>query len=165
MKARALQDKFWPKVDKRGPDDCWNWKASILKSGYGNMNLRMPDGKYRTHTSHRLSWELHNGQIPDGLWVLHKCDNRACVNPAHLFLGTQQDNIADCVAKRRHFVPKARTGENNERSLLDGDQVARILSAAGKVGHKELAAEFGVAKSTIAAVISRKTWKHIEVQA
>jgi len=75
---------------------CWNWLACILPSGYGQFYL---NGKH--YAAHRASWELYNGVIPDKLFVLHKCDNRRCVNPEHLFLGTTTDNMRDMVKKGR----------------------------------------------------------------
>lgn len=90
-------ERFWAKVDRRGPDDCWEWTAGCNRKGYGKFSL---DGA--TRQSHRISWELANGQIPEGLCVLHRCDNPPCCNPAHLFLGTHADNHADRSLKGRH---------------------------------------------------------------
>lgn len=77
-------------------DDCWNWIGSIGKNGYGYFSKNS-----KAASAHRVSWEIHNGQIPDGLCVLHKCDNRKCVNPDHLFIGTYYDNIHDKINKGR----------------------------------------------------------------
>lgn len=89
--------RFWAKVKFRiMPDQCWEWAASKFKNDYGKFRH---SGK--TLYTHRVSWELTNGAIPDGLCVLHECDNPACVNPSHLFLGTQLDNIRDRHNKKR----------------------------------------------------------------
>ena len=89
-------DKFWKKVDKSG--DCWLWMAGKLEKGYGQFWF---DG--RTHRAHRMAWLLTNGEIPEGMCVLHKCDNPPCVNPSHLWLGTNQDNMDDMNNKGRNW--------------------------------------------------------------
>jgi len=86
---------FWEKVEKT--DACWNWKAFIDYKGYGQFGF-----KNKVVRSHRVAWELTFGPIPSGLHVLHRCDNRKCVNPAHLFLGTNKDNVNDRELKGRH---------------------------------------------------------------
>lgn len=95
-----LRERFWSKVDRSG--DCWMWTASRNASGYGRFGGSNSGGSY---LAHRMCWELHNGPIPDGLCVLHRCDNPACVNPAHLWLGTRDDNNKDKTAKGRNVSP------------------------------------------------------------
>lgn len=99
---RPPEERFWKKVDVRGADECWEWQGFVAPNGYGRF-----DGGL----AHRFSWVLANGAIPEandyspfGYLILHKCDNRSCVNPNHLFLGTQQDNIQDQVAKGRKIA-------------------------------------------------------------
>lgn len=94
-RARPVADRFWPKVQKG--DGCWEWQGSRLPHGYGHLTIPGRGVPY----AHRISWELTHGEIPDGLWVLHHCDNPPCVRPDHLFLGTAQDNVDDSIRKGR----------------------------------------------------------------
>lgn len=92
-----VEGRFWSKVLKGTDQECWLWNASRIKDGYGKFSV---SGVYQQ--SHRISWQLTNGPIPDGLCVLHRCDNPPCVNPNHLFLGTNLDNVRDMFAKGRN---------------------------------------------------------------
>ena len=97
-----IEERFWSKVDRRGPDDCWLWIGGRRGNGYGMLRVgSMADGTRRRMPAHRVSWELAHGAISGGLWVLHACDTPLCCNPSHLFLGTRADNMHDAVIKGR----------------------------------------------------------------
>ena len=97
---KPLADRLWAKDRSGGPDACWPFNGARMHNGYGHLGLgRNADGLI---AAHRAAWIATNGAIPDGLNVLHRCDNRPCCNPAHLWLGTQRENLLDMVAKGRH---------------------------------------------------------------
>jgi hypothetical protein len=104
--ARPLEVRFWAKVDRRGPDECWPWLGAKNERGYGVMRPETDRRDGPTAKAHRVSLALH-GTDPTGHVVMHSCDNRGCVNPAHLSLGTQADNLADMAAKGRGRKPAA----------------------------------------------------------
>jgi hypothetical protein len=139
------------------PDEtgCVIWTGCRNRGGYGILAVK-DDG--RNVLAHRYSYMQRFGQVPSGLFVLHRCDVRACVNPDHLFLGTLADNAADKVAKGRQ--PR---GEDVGGVKLTADQVVEIRAryAAGGILQKQLAAEFGVAQTLISQIVSLKIWKHV----
>ena len=151
-----FETRFWRRVVKT--DGCWESTSVRKDTGYGHIQVRRPDGAFVSDGMHRVSWRLHFGEIPDGFYVLHRCDNRPCVRPDHLFLGTIQDNHADMVSKGRHPY-----GEQHGRSKLTAEQVAVIRAryAAGGVGAPRLAAEYGVAVKTMQHVLTGRSWRHI----
>jgi hypothetical protein len=155
----AVERRFWSKVDRsRGPDACWLWAASRNQRGYGKFGMR--DTMVRAH---RFSWELANGPVPADLLVLHKCDVRHCVNPAHLFLGTAMDNTRDMIAKGRRRTPlNLPRGEAQHQSKLTTSDVLRMrrLFKSG-VRLAELARMFGVTPTAAGYVCARRSWAHI----
>jgi hypothetical protein len=134
-------------------NDCWNWSGKDNGNGYGYFYF---EGKQQK--AHRVAWEQVNKEIPKGMCVLHKCDNRRCCNPSHLFLGTYQDNAADRQKKGRTVIPDNR-GENCGTSKLSNDDVLTIRSAGGL--QKDIAKMFGVSISLVSQIRSGKIWKHI----
>lgn len=156
----VLVDRFWANVDRSGgPDACWPWVRAVSSAnGYGVVRVA---GKIQR--AHRIAWELANERpIPDGLLVCHRCDNRPCCNPAHLFVGTQSDNIRDMFAKGRDRQRHPR-GENHHNSKLNDEAVRDIRRrvATGGVTRQALADEYGVSTSTIVLVVKREVWKHV----
>ncbi len=139
----AIQDRFWSKVNKHNGSGCWLWTASTVK-GYGQI-ASVVNGKRRPVYAHRVSWEMAYGPITDGLSVLHKCDVPLCVNPDHLFLGTQPDNLADARSKGRLVDGLS------ARKLSDA-AYADILSRTGYGSGIALARQYGVSKITISRI-------------
>lgn len=152
-KHGPLNERFWPKVDKRGPDECWEWTAGKDKDGYGRIGA---GGKGAPMVrAHRVSWELGNGIVPSGMFVLHRCDNPSCVNLAHLFLGTNADNMADRNRKRRHSF----FGERNPKTKLTPEQVIAIRQAHGKLS--DIGDCFGIKKAQVSAIRNGDSWQHL----
>lgn len=150
-----LKVRFWSKVDKKGLDDCWLWLASKDGSGYGSLR----NEKGIQIKASRISWELHNGTIPEGLFVCHSCDTPACVNPNHLFLGTSADNSHDMCLKGRHHVC---TGENNSHRRLTEKAVMEIRDLRNKkIKAKIIADKFNISTVYVYELAYRKSWKHI----
>lgn len=163
---KSTPESFWEKVRKGiNENDCWLWTKSKSDDGYGKCVF------IGEQLSHRISYKLTFGEIPDGKCVLHKCDNRLCVNPRHLFLGTRIDNNKDRDLKNRtargdrhgsRTMPEARPkGEKHSRSKLTNEQVRQIrnMYKSGRYSHRQLSEIFSVFHTTIGSVIRRETRK------
>jgi hypothetical protein len=149
-------DRFWERVEKT--QTCWNWIGAKQTGGYGHFYLGTVNGKKVKRLAHRYSYELHNGPIPAGMDVLHKCDNPGCVNPEHLFLGTQATNDADRDAKGR----QARGSEHGMAKLTEAQvREMRAAYAAGGVTYKELGQKYGVSGAQAHCAIAGVWWKHL----
>lgn len=155
---KTLSERFWSKVSKEA-DGCWLWQSSLDKDGYGHwgpsINKRIFHFK-----CHRFSWMATHGPIPSGLSVLHKCDVRRCVNPNHLFLGTQSDNLRDAESKGRMRRGTNPNPANRGSSKLTAEQVVAIKTryATGDVSQQELADSYGVSQGCISWAVRGKTW-------
>jgi len=159
---QTVEERFWTFVDKRSENACWEWTGNKVH-GYGTFRFGVSVQK-----AHRVSWVIHNGEIPSGnhhgtTCVLHTCDNPSCVNPKHLRLGTQQDNVNDMFARGRQ-APTTRPyamGELNGCSRLTESDVIRIRKLHPETNQHQLAKMFGVAVMTINRAIRRISWSHI----
>lgn len=158
LHSDSIDVRLWKRVDKT--EYCWNWTGrNRTPKGYGSMRWNRVQ-----ILVHRISWELANGPIPDGMCVLHRCDNPACVRPDHLFLGTRMDNNVDMSNKgrRRYGVL---TGESNGSSKLSCEQVDFIRASHKphdkQFGTTPLARQFGVSVSQIQVIVHGRAWKHV----
>ena len=165
--TRRWPVRYWEKVDVRGDNECWEWKAGKDSHGYGRLKVR---GKQTG--AHRLAWELANGPIPKGLEVCHHCDRPGCQNPAHLWLGTHAENMHDMMAKDRR---KGRwrgsgsrvygRGEESMHVRLTRRDVCQIrdLYATGKYRQSVLAERFGISRSHVSNLVHGKRWEWLSV--
>lgn len=157
-----LWAQFNEHVSRNDPSECWLWTGRAVK-GYGTIFTRLsPHTKARTVYAHRLSWLLHYGPIPrgsgyHGTCVCHTCDNRACVNPDHLFLGSNADNMKD-MARKGRARGKGPCGMTNGAAKITSDQVAQIRALEGKMLHREIAALFGISRAHTSRIIKRE-WR------
>ena len=164
----SINERFWSKVDKQGPlppaasvavypeiadECCWLWTAGSRGQGYGDFRIG-----YENHASHRVSWFLEHGDWPNPC-ALHKCDNRACVRPSHLFEGTTGDNNRDTVVKDRGN--RAR-GETNGSSFLTAEDIVQIRKLYAQ-GHSQsaLGRKFGMHHCSVWQIVHRLTWRHV----
>lgn len=137
---------------------CIEWSGYILETGYGQIRY-----KGKRMGAHRAAWIANYGEIPTNQFVLHKCDNRCCINPSHLFLGTQQDNMDDMIIKGRD-VKVGRKGVKNSNSKLTDDDVLAMRQMFLKgIDREILRGRFGVSKTTVQSILSNKAWKHVEL--
>lgn len=151
----SLKERFNKKVIKN-KNECWGWKGYIGKNPYPQMLYKKP----KRVLIHRVSWLIHKGPVPNGLFVLHKCDNKICTNPDHLFLGTIKDNSDDMISKGRQVILR---GESIGTSKLKELQVIDILNMLkDKRTISEISRIFYVSRKLIREIRDNKSWKHIE---
>lgn len=151
----TIEDRFWKCVVTVPYDrGCWIWTAHTNDKGYGHIGRGAKGaGQIKAHV---LSWILHNGRIPEGKCVLHRCDNPPCVNPNHLWLGTKGDNNRDAASKGRNHH-----GETHRFAKLTNLDILNIRSLWPEVSQSELARRYGVNWSAIWKIVHRKNWAHI----
>jgi hypothetical protein len=157
--------RFWAKVDKSaGPDGCWMWTARLVPTGYGGF--RYAGGQL----AHRAAWEITHGRVPHsdgyhGTCVCHRCDVRACVNPAHLFLGTHADNMADKKSKGRASrsgpIVSVKGERVNTAKLTATDVVSLRAAVAGGCPVAKAARDFGISVHNAYSIVCGKTWRHL----
>ncbi len=153
----SLRERFHEKYEIVEPGGCWVWMGALDGDGYGKMQTgSRTNCDSRLVGAHRLSWEIHNGTIPPGkgyhgTCVLHRCDNPPCVNPEHLFLGSNADNNADKIAKGRG---RCLRGAAHGRAKLTDAEVARIRGLNGTLTHREISKQFGVSHGHVSNLIS-----------
>lgn len=145
---KTLEMRFKEKVSEKD-SGCHEWTGCVVYNGYGQIHVNG-----RTEYAHRIAWLLAHGAIPKHLYVLHRCDNRKCVNPKHLFLGTFYDNMDDMVTKVRQAH-----GEKNGHAKLSAKDVRAIRSSSEK--QVDIARRFRVSQSSISTIRSKQTWKYV----
>lgn len=153
---QPVEQRFWDKVDKSGgPDACWPWGGSRGARGYGQFAL--------THekmvSTHRYAYQIAVGDIPAELWVLHRCDNPPCCNPAHLFLGTPTDNVHDMMRKGRDRQPLG--SQHGCAKLTEDDVWLMRLMRQGGIPLHMIAAHFWISQGAASAIVRGKKWRHV----
>ena len=148
-----LEQRFWAKVERLGPDDCWVWTAAKAEFGYGLIQVQSPDGSWTLTFAHRVSARLAGMHI-DGYAVLHSCDNPPCVNPSHLRPGTLRENTADMLERKRHYQdPWTRMSRPKVEAII-----ARLKCGQSNAS---IASEFGVSRRCIARIAAGDSYRDI----
>ena len=151
-------DRFMAYANSGAPAECWEWSGSRQTQGGKKWHGQWRNKAGQIELAHRAAWRLLRGEIPTGMFVLHRCDNPACVNPSHLFMGSQSDNARDMWSKRR-ANPGTSIGEDHGMSKLTKTDVLAIRASTSS--GVDLARQYGITPSTVVDIRKRRTWKHI----
>ena len=161
--TKPLEKRFWEKVDIRSSNECWKWRGKTNPKGYGEFYSKIRNGKHTR--SHQVSWILAFGDIPDGFQVCHTCDNSACVNPNHLFLGTNQDNVDDKMKKGRwksRFLYGEEHPQHGEKSRFHKltEQNVLEIRRLREQGHtlRSIGERFGVTHGVVNNILQGRKW-------
>ena len=149
---RNVPSDIWKKIQKGSGDECWNWIGMVDGCGYGMMKI-----KQRGYRTHRIAYELTYGDIPEGLCILHSCDNPACCNPKHLRIGTHKDNMKDMLDKGRRFKTEKENNPNHKLIQCQVDEI-RILYSLGNTSYKKLGKKFHVTDVQIGNIVRKDMW-------
>ncbi len=155
LREERIARLFESRVVEITPSGCHIWMGGLNDQGYGMIRMGT-----RQRRAHRIAWEAKNGQIPDGLGLMHSCDIRCCVNPDHLAPGTQAENLKDMFAKGRGKTPVPR-GERQGSAKLTAEIVREIRQLAESRTQIEIAEMFGIDRSNVSLIVLRKGWKHV----
>jgi hypothetical protein len=159
MKHKDWRSRFWSKVDMSNRAGCWNWTASISKNGYGSFKLF---GK--AQTTSRVAYWIGHGTPAGEMMVLHTCDNRACCNPAHLYLGDVKQNTRDMMERGRHRSGPVKGEQNGNAKLSEADvlEIKRQIAAGDK--NQAIADRFGATHQMISKIRNGHFWKHVGIE-
>lgn len=158
-KTRGDAERFWEKVDRRDADDCWPWLGTKSNNGYGTFSVGSRlSGDARNVSPHRYVCELVGRTFGPGQHALHHCDNKQCVNPSHIYVGTQADNARDFLERGTRKVPDQR-GEKNPRAKLSASEATEIRRSSESL--RSLSARFGVSKTHVSWIKHWKSWGHL----
>lgn len=150
--AMVADERYWGHVDPSGPTDCWLWTGPLYVTGYGQWNVNN-----KSLYAHRAAWEIHNKrEIPPKMMVRHSCDNPRCVNPAHLSIGNQKDNMHDMVSRGRQSK-----GESRPLSKITEADALAIISMRGRVSQSVLARRYGMAQPSISDIQTGRRWGYL----
>lgn len=148
---RTFLDRFESKFIPEPMSGCWLWDASQNRDGYGNFRFRD-----KILNAHRVAWYIYRGAIPRGVQVLHKCDIRSCVNPQHLYLGSQRDNVLDCENRKRARHPK---GDQHKNAKISEKQAIYIFWDSRP--QHEIARDYKISQPLVSSIKNQKAWTHI----